>query len=86
QKILEELNRGPIGQNYEEMKLKLIHNISSYTLSKVEERLLRRDWDFCIKNKISNFLDFETDLELNAMKLQTHCHQTVFSSICRKNT
>ncbi|CAF2102745.1 unnamed protein product [Rotaria magnacalcarata] len=34
QKILEELNRGPIGQNYEEMKLKLIHNISSYTLSK----------------------------------------------------
>ncbi|CAF2086784.1 unnamed protein product [Rotaria magnacalcarata] len=84
QKKLEELNRGPIGQNYEEMKLKLIHNISSYTLSKVEERLLCRGWDFCIENKISNFLDFETDLELNAMKIQSHCHQTVFSSICRK--
>ncbi|CAF4967596.1 unnamed protein product, partial [Rotaria sp. Silwood1] len=34
-KKIEKLNRGPIGQNYEEMKLKLIHNISSYTLSKI---------------------------------------------------
>ncbi len=79
QEKLEKLNRGPIGQNYEEMKLKLIHNISSYTLSKVEERLLCRGWDFCIENKITNFLDFETDLELNAMKLQSHCHESVFS-------
>ena len=35
QKKLEKLNRGPIGQNYEEMKSKLIHNVSSYTLSEV---------------------------------------------------
>ena len=84
QKKLEKLNRGPIGQNYEEMKLKLIHNISSYTLSKVEERLLCRGWDFCIENKITNFLDFETDLELNAVKLQSHCHESVFSLICCK--
>ncbi|CAF3538239.1 unnamed protein product [Rotaria sp. Silwood1] len=84
QKKLEKLNRGPIGQNYEEMKLKLIHNISSYTLSKVEERLLCRGWDFCVENKITNFLDFETDLELNAMKLQPHCHESIFRSICRQ--
>ncbi len=66
------------------MKLKLIHNISSYNLSEVEERLLCRGWDFCIENKITNFLDFETDLELNAIKLQSHCHESVFHSICHK--
>ena len=32
QKKLEKLNRGPVGQNYEKMKSKLIHNVSSYTL------------------------------------------------------
>ncbi|CAF4600906.1 unnamed protein product [Rotaria sp. Silwood2] len=84
QKKLEKLNRGPIGQNYEEMKSKLIHNLSSYTLSKAEGRLLCRGWDFCIENKITNFLDFETDLELNAMKLQLHCHESIFRSICRQ--
>jgi hypothetical protein len=84
QKKLYELNRGPIGQNFEEMKLKLIHNISSYTLSQVEERLLCRGWDFCVENKITNFLDFETDLELNVMKLQSQCHSSVFRLICRK--
>ena len=54
QKKLEKRNRGPIGQNDEEMKSKLIHNVSSYTLSEVEERLLFRGWDFCIENKITN--------------------------------
>jgi sugar-specific transcriptional regulator TrmB len=83
QKKLEKLNRGPIGQNYEEMKSKLIHNISSYTLSPAEERLLCRGWDFCIENKISNFLELETDIELNAMKIESHCHSSVFRSICR---
>jgi hypothetical protein len=83
-KKLEKLNGGPIGQNYEEMKHKLIHNISSYTLTEVEERLLCRGWDFCIENKIKNFLDFETDLELNAMKLQPHCHHSVFRLVCRQ--
>ena len=66
------------------MKQKLIHNISSYTLSEAEERLLCRGWDFCIENKITNFLDFETDLELNAMKLQSHCHESVFRVLCRQ--
>ncbi|CAF4535920.1 unnamed protein product, partial [Rotaria sp. Silwood2] len=81
-KKLETLHGGQLGQNYEEMKHKLIHNISSYTLSEVEERLLCRGWDFCIENKIKNFLDFETDLEINAMKLQPHCHDSVFRLVC----
>ena len=83
QKKLEKLNRGPVGQNYEKMKSKLIHNVSSYTLSSAEERLLCRGWEFCIENKISNFLEFETDIELNAMKIESHCHSTVFRLICR---
>jgi hypothetical protein len=81
---LEKLNRGPIGQNFEKMKSKLIHNISSYTLSETEERLLCRRWDFCIENKLTNFLDFETDIEVNAMKIQPHCHESVFRVICRQ--
>ena len=70
QEKLERLNRGPIGQNYEEMRSKLIHNISSYSLSQTEERLLCRGWDFCIENKITNFLQFETD-----MGVSTRNHQ-----------
>ena len=81
---LERLNGGPIGQNYEEMKNKLVHNISSYTLSDVEERLLCRGLDFCIEDKVKNFLDFEVDLELNVMRLQSHCHSSVFRLICQK--
>ncbi|CAF4654356.1 unnamed protein product, partial [Rotaria sp. Silwood2] len=84
QEKLEKLNRGPVGQNYDEIKSKLIHNISSYTLSKTEERLLCRGWDFCIENKITNFLDFETDIEFNAMKIQPHCHESVFRLLCRQ--
>ena len=80
---LEKLNHGPIGQNYEDMKTKLIHNVSSYVLSASEERLLCRGWDFCVENKISNFLEFETDIELNAMKLQSHCHTSVFRVLRR---
>jgi hypothetical protein len=36
---LERLNKGPVGQNYESVTNKLIHNISSYVLSSAEERL-----------------------------------------------
>jgi hypothetical protein len=79
---LEKLNRGPIGQNFEKMKPKLIHNISSYTLSETEERLLCRGWDFCIESKLINSLDFETDIEVNAMKIQQNCHESVFRVLC----
>ena len=79
---LEKLNRGPVGQNYQEMKSKLIHNVSSHTLTDAEERLLCRGWDFCIESRITNFLEFETDLEFNAMKIETHCHSSVSRSLC----
>ena len=84
QKKLEKLNNGKIGQDYYSLREKLIHNISSYTLSPTEERLLCRGWDFCMENKITNFIEFKTDMELNAFKLQTHCHPSTFSTICRK--
>ncbi|CAF3764573.1 unnamed protein product [Rotaria sp. Silwood1] len=81
---LERLNNGKIGQDYYSLRGKLIHNISSYILSSVEERLLCRGWDFCIENKITNFIEFKTDIELNASKLQTHCHPSTFSTFCHK--
>ena len=77
------LNKGPIGQNYNSLKSKLIHNISSYNLTPAEERLLCRGWDFCIENKINNFIDFKTDIEINSQKFQRHCHPNTFSNICR---
>lgn len=83
QKKLEKLNGGPIGQNYNLMKSKTVHNISSYTLSPIEERLLSRGWDFCIENKVIDFLEFETDIELNSMKLESSCHSSVFRTLCR---
>ena len=33
---------------------------------------------------MTNSLDFETGLELNAMKLQPHCHESFFRLICRR--
>ena len=80
-KKLEALNTGPIGQNYEQTNNKLIHNISSYTLTSAEERLLRRCLNFCIKNKITNSVNFKTDMEINALKLEPHCHPVVFATI-----
>ncbi|CAF3386823.1 unnamed protein product [Rotaria sp. Silwood2] len=65
------------------MKSKTVHNISSYTLSSTEERLLCRGWDFCIENKVLDFLEFETDVELNSMKIESSCHSSVFRSLCR---
>ena len=84
QKKLEKLNGSPVGQSYDEMKSKIIHNISSYTLSNTEERLLCRWWDLCIENKLLNFLEFETDVELSSMKLESSCHNSVFRTICRQ--
>ena len=83
QKKLEKLNHGPIAQNYDEMKAKVVHNISSYILSRTEERLLCRGWNFCIESKVIDVLEFETDLELNSMKIEPLCHETVFRLICR---
>jgi hypothetical protein len=84
QKKLIKLNLGPVGQVYEEFKTKLVHNMSSYNLSPEEERLLCRGWNFCIENKITNFIEFKTDIELNAFKLQRDCHPNTFATFCQK--
>jgi hypothetical protein len=78
------LNKGPIGQDYETLRCKIIHNLSSHNLTPAEERLLCRGWEFCIENKLTNFIEFKTDIELNAAKLGYHCHPNVFHQICRK--
>ena len=41
-KKLEKLNKGPVSQDYESLKTKLIHNISSYNLTPAEVRILCR--------------------------------------------
>ena len=83
QRKLETLNGGPVGQNYDEMKSKIVHNISSYTLSPTEERLLCRGWDFCIEKKLTNYLEFQTDIELNSMKIESLSHNSIFRVISR---
>ncbi|CAF0928873.1 unnamed protein product [Rotaria sordida] len=65
------------------MEILWIH-ISSYTLSQIEERLLCHGWDFCMENKVVNILEFETDIELNAMKIESQSHESVFLLFCRQ--
>ena len=78
------LNRGSVGQNYLCMKSKVVHNFSSCKLSEAEERLLCRGWEFCIENRITNFCELKTDVELNASKLEQYCHPSVFKKVCSR--
>jgi hypothetical protein len=41
---LEKLNNGPIGQQYDKMLTKIVHNHSSHELTPAQERLLARGW------------------------------------------
>ena len=84
QKKWEQLNKDPVGQNFLAMKIKVVHSVSSYTLTDAEERLLCRGWKFCIENRLSNFLNFKRDIEQNALLLEPICHPAVFNMICRK--
>ena len=49
-----------------------------------EEHLLCRGWDFCAENRVVNFLEFETDVELNYMQIESVCSSSVFRTICRQ--
>jgi len=80
---LEKLNNGPIGQQYDNMPTKLVHNHSSYQSTPAQERLLARGWQFCIEQRITNFIDIKTDIELNSLKLQQLCHKSVFKIVCQ---
>ena len=80
---LEKLNRGPIGQQYEKMSAKLVHNHSSHQLTPSQERLLSRGWQFCIEQQVTNTLSVKTDIELNALKLEKLCHSSTFKMICQ---
>ena len=59
-------------------------NTSSHTLTDAEERLLCWGWEFCIENRLTNFLNFKTDIEQNALSLEPTYHPTVFNMICRQ--
>ena len=81
EKKLKTLNKGPVGQDYQHLKTKLIHNMSSYSLSPAEERILCRGWEFCIENKLTNFIELKIDIELNNKKLEPHCHPIFFKDM-----
>ncbi|CAF1111825.1 unnamed protein product [Didymodactylos carnosus] len=36
------------------------------------------------RHLLTNFIDFKTDMELNAYKIQKSCHANVFSTLCGK--
>ena len=79
---ISKLNRGSVGQNYLCMKSKIVQNFSSYKLSEAEERLLCRGWEFCIENRITNFCELKTDIELNTSQLEQYCHPSIFRKVC----
>jgi hypothetical protein len=76
------INHGITGQDYESMKDKILHNMSSHKLTLSEERLLCRGMNFCIESKLNNYLEFQTDVELNMSKIENLCHPTAFRSLC----
>ena len=80
---LRTLKRGSIGQDYRTMKDKILHNISSYQLTQAGEGILCRGISFCIENKLTDYLDFQTDVEYNRCKVEEHCHPTIFRSLCQ---
>ncbi|CAF1615034.1 unnamed protein product, partial [Didymodactylos carnosus] len=75
--------RKPVGQDYLNYKSQLVHNLSSYVLTPNEERLLQRGWKFCIENKVSNMMNFMTEIELNAYTLKPVISASVFKVFCR---
>jgi len=81
-KKIKQINQGIVGQDYESMKNKILHNMSSHTLTLAEERLLCRGMNFCIEHKLNNYLEFQTDVELNMCKIENYCHPTIFRSLC----
>jgi len=83
EKKLRNLKEGSIGQDYSTMKDKILHNMSSYQLTQAEERILCRGMNFCIENKLTDYLDFQTDVELNMYKIEEFCHPTIFRSLCQ---
>ena len=83
EKKLRTLKGRSIGQDYGTMKDKILHNMSSYQLTQAEERILCRGMNFCIENKLTDYLDFQTDVEYNMCKVEEHCHPTIFRSLCQ---
>ncbi len=81
---LGKLNNGPIGQQYDKMSTRLVHNHSSHQLTPAQERLLTRGWQFCIEQRITNVINVKTDIALNSLKLEKLCHKSVFKIICNK--
>jgi hypothetical protein len=79
---MKQINQGIIGQDYESMKNKILHNLSSHKLTLAEERLLWRGMNFWIENKLNNYLEIQIDVELNMCKIENHCHPTTFRSLC----
>ncbi|CAF1415132.1 unnamed protein product, partial [Didymodactylos carnosus] len=78
------LNNGkPLGQDYLNYKSQLVHNLSSYVLTPNKERLLQRGWKFCIENKVSNMMNFMTEIELNAYTRKPVISASVFKVFCR---
>ena len=52
-------------------------------MSDAEERLLRHGWDFGSKIMV-DFLEFETDVEINSMKIESVFSNSVFRTTCRQ--
>ena len=53
-------------------------------MSDAEGRLLCREWDFCIENRVAAFPEFETDVKLTSVKIESACSTSVFQTICRR--
>ena len=60
------------------MRIELIAFL--HNLTPAEERLLCHGWHFCVKHKMIKIEEFETNIEINAVRLESDCHLSTFST------
>ena len=53
-------------------------------MSDAEQRLLCCRWNFCAENRAVSFLEFETDVEVNSIKIESAPSTSVFRTIYRQ--
>ena len=72
-KKIEQLSKGDVRIDQIDPK-KVVHNISSRSLTDYEESILSKGLQFCIETKIKNSLEFKTDIEMMAFSILKQLH------------
>ena len=84
EKKIQAMNNDLVGQEYESLKTNFPHNIWNYKLTTAEERLLCRGKSCCIEKRITNYVNFRTDMEINVCQIEQLTNLNRIKTICQK--